>query len=47
LTHPKTGASWEGYVIEEVLSAIQLDEAWFWATHQEAEIDLLVRKNGY
>lgn len=46
LTHPKIGASWEGYVIEEVLSAIQPDEAWFWATHQKAEIDLLLRKNG-
>jgi len=46
LTHPKIGASWEGYVIEEVLSALQPDEAWFWATHQGAEIDLLIRKNG-
>lgn len=46
LTHPKIGASWEGYVIEEVLSAIQPDEAWYWATHQGAEIDLLLRKNG-
>lgn len=46
LTHPKIGASWEGYVIEEVLSLLQADEAWFWATHQGAEIDLLVQKNG-
>ncbi|VAW60645.1 Uncharacterized protein Rv2008c/MT2064 [hydrothermal vent metagenome] len=46
LTHPKIGASWEGYVIEEVLSAVQPDDAWFWATHQGAEIDLLLRKNG-
>lgn len=46
LTHPKIGASWEGYVIEEVLSALQADDAWFWATHQGAEIDLLVQKNG-
>ncbi len=46
LTHPKIGASWEGYVIEEVLSALQPDEAWFWATHQGAEIDLVLRKNG-
>lgn len=46
LTHPKIGASWEGYVIEEVLSAVQPDEAWFWATYQGAEIDLLLRKNG-
>jgi len=46
LTHPKIGASWEGYVIEEILSAVQPDDAWFWATHQGAEIDLLLRKNG-
>jgi len=45
LTHPKIGASWEGYVIEEVLSAVQPDDAWFWATHQGAEIDLLLRKH--
>jgi hypothetical protein len=46
LTHPKIGASWEGYVIEEILSCVQPDEAWFWATHQGAEIDLLYRKHG-
>jgi predicted AAA+ superfamily ATPase len=46
LTHPKIGASWEGYVIEEILAAVQPDDAWFWATHQGAEIDLLLRKNG-
>lgn len=46
LTHPKIGASWEGYVIEEILSALQPDEFWFWATYQGAEIDLLLRKNG-
>ena len=46
LTHPKIGASWEGYVIEEVLAAEQPDEAFFWATHQGAEIDLILKKNG-
>lgn len=45
-THPKIGASWEGYVIEEILAALQPDEACFWATHQGAEIDLVLRKNG-
>ena len=42
--HPKCGASWEGYAIEEVLKAQQPDEAYFWATHQGAEIDLLLIK---
>lgn len=46
MTHPKIGASWEGYVIEEVLAAVQPDEAYFWATHQGAEIDLVLRKHG-
>ena len=46
LTHPKCGASWEGYVIEEVLTHVQPDETYFWATHAGAEIDLLLFKNG-
>ena len=46
LIHPKVGASWEGYVLEEVLDIMQPDEACFWATHQGAEIDLVVRKDG-
>lgn len=46
LTHPKLGASWEGYIIEEVLAVEQPDEAFFWATHQGAEIDLILKKNG-
>lgn len=46
MTHPKLGASWEGFAIEEVLSAERPDEAYFWATHQGAEIDLLLRKGG-
>ncbi len=41
LTHPKIGASWEGYVIEEIIAAQQVEEAYFWASHQGAEIDLL------
>lgn len=44
--HPKVGASWEGYAVEEVLKALRPDEAYFWATHQGAEIDLLLFKRG-
>ena len=44
LTHPKVGASWEGFVIEQVLEAVPHDEAFFWATHQGAEIDLVLRR---
>jgi predicted AAA+ superfamily ATPase len=42
LTHPKLGASWEGFVIEQLLRAAAPDQAYFWATHQGAEIDLLM-----
>lgn len=44
LSHPKVGASWEGFVIEQVLATEQHDEAFFWATHQGAEIDLILRR---
>jgi uncharacterized protein len=44
--HPKVGASWEGYAIEETLKAVQPDEAYFWGTHQGAELDLLMLKGG-
>jgi predicted AAA+ superfamily ATPase len=46
LSHPKCGASWEGYAIEEVLKLLQPTEAYFWATHQGAELDLLLFKGG-
>jgi uncharacterized protein len=46
LAHPKSGASWEGYAIEELINAIEPDDAYFWATHQGAELDLLLLKNG-
>lgn len=46
LAHPRCGASWEGYVIEQVLAVTQPDEAYYWATHQGAELDLLFVKDG-
>ena len=44
--HPKVGASWEGFAVEEVLKALRPDDAYFWATHQGAELDLLLFKDG-
>ncbi len=44
LNHPKSGASWEGFVIEQILCSEPHDETFFWATHQGAEIDLLLRR---
>ena len=46
MEHPKCGASWEGYVIDEVLKALQVKDAYFWATHQGAELDLLLFHGG-
>jgi len=46
LKHPKLGASWEGYAIEEVIRQEAPDEAYFWATHGGAELDLLMFRNG-
>jgi predicted AAA+ superfamily ATPase len=46
LSHPKAGASWEGYVIEEVLKVARPDAAYFWATHTGAELDLILFKKG-
>jgi predicted AAA+ superfamily ATPase len=42
--HPKVGASWEGFVLEQVIHrmAVRADECFYWATHGGAELDLLV-----
>ena len=44
--HPKVGASWEGYAVEEVLKSFRPDDAYYWATHNGAELDLLLFKKG-
>jgi predicted AAA+ superfamily ATPase len=44
LRHPKVGASWEGFVIEQLLLSEPHEEVYFWATHQGAEIDLVLRR---
>jgi len=46
LLHPRNGASWEGYVIEEIIKASAPDEVYFWGTHSGAELDLLLFKDG-
>ena len=40
LSHPRCGASWEGFALEQVLRLARPDEAFFWATHQWDELDL-------
>lgn len=44
--HPKLGASWEGSAIEQIITLLQAQEAYFWATHSGAELDLLVHIRG-
>jgi uncharacterized protein len=44
VTHPRCGASWEGFALEQILRIAQPDQAYFWATHQGAELDLLMLK---
>lgn len=46
--HPKLGASWEGYALEEVIRAhrAQHEDCYFWATHNGAELDLMIVERG-
>ena len=42
--NPKLGASWEGFLLSELIARLGAarEECFFWATHQGAELDLLV-----
>ena len=48
LSHPKLGASWEGFALEEVITNLHLkeEEVFFWAVHTGAELDLVFQKKG-
>ena len=45
-SHPKLGASWEGFALEQVIGALESRDLYFWATQAGAELDLLVRIRG-
>jgi hypothetical protein len=47
-SHPKLGASWEGFVINQIirLSALPENTFYFWSTHTGAEVDLFWQQNG-
>ncbi len=47
-THPRLGASWEGFALEEIirLHGAGEGEAFFWMVHAQAELDLLIVKDG-
>jgi len=45
-SHPKLGASWEGFAIEQIIRLLDTRDAYFWSTHGGAELDLLVLTGG-
>ncbi|MDD5483764.1 MAG: ATP-binding protein [Kiritimatiellae bacterium] len=45
-SHPKYGASWEGFAMEQVLAHTDVFQPYFWATSQGAEVDLLLERDG-
>ena len=53
VSHPKVGASWEGFVIQQIvhLMAAPPDQCFHWSTHAGAKLDLLVmdgaRRHGF
>jgi hypothetical protein len=44
--HPKIGASWEGFALEHLIHVFRTRDAYFWATHAGAELDLMVTITG-
>ncbi len=46
LGHPKVGASWEGFALEQALQILHPAAAYFWGTHAGAEIDLVFQSMG-
>lgn len=45
-THIKVGASWEGFVIEQILQKNDTRDCYYWRTHAGSKLDLLVLKDG-
>jgi len=44
--HPKIGASWEGFALEQILSKFPRMDAWFWGTQGGSELDLFIQPEG-
>lgn len=46
--HPKIGASWEGFALEEIIRARTAapHDCYFWSTYSGAEVDLLLHQQG-
>jgi hypothetical protein len=46
LKHPKAGASWEGFALEQILRLLPTRDAYYWAVHGGAELDLFIQHSG-
>ena len=46
MAHPKVGASWEGFALEQILSLRHPSEVYYWATYSGGEVDLIYERNG-
>lgn len=46
LGHPKLGASWEGFAMEQIIAHAARSECYFWSTQSGAEVDLLTTRGG-
>lgn len=45
-SHPRYGASWEGYALEQVLALLGERDSYYWGTQRGAELDLLLMRGG-
>lgn len=44
--HPKSGASWEGFAIEQILQVVRTPQVYFWGVHGMMELDLIFMQKG-
>jgi hypothetical protein len=44
--NPKSGASWEGFALEQILQVVRPSQAWYWGVHGRAELDFLFTSKG-
>ena len=45
-SHPKLGASWEGFAMEQAIRLMDVVHPYFWRTHTGAELDLVWQAHG-
>jgi uncharacterized protein len=46
LGHPKLGASWEGFIIEQLITLLGTRDTYYWGTHAGAELDFMTLRGG-